>query len=131
MFTYFNMLLQMDESWIRKKPDWNLPLTSWGTNLHIISFKQIFSAIVSQVTRLVLMTTWFIGMKAKFTSNRVFNDGTNSWEDHDQFSNTSHFYFKDLFKNIQEKFTIDVNVISNSVWIDVTRRRDVWWQIYR
>ena len=64
-------------------------------------------------------------MTAKRMFNRIFNDGRNSQEDHDKFFNATHFYFKDLFQSIQEKFPIGNNVISNSVWIDVTQRTDI------
>ena len=108
---------------------WNLPLKALNENLQIVSFKLIFSAIVSQFIKLALMATWF-GMAARCSFNRHFRDGTISQEDHENFSNVAHFYFKNSFKNIQKTFAIDNDIINNSVWIDVTQRIDFSWQYF-
>ena len=70
----------------------------------------------------------FLGMTTRVTLNRLLENGNISPEEFDKVYNAAHYYFRDSLKYIQEKFPISQDVMSNSVWVDVTQRWEVSWK---
>ena len=133
IFTNFNKILQRDEKSIHLlKPtieNRGRKLGSRVLQAHVLCSRNN-SVYEIELDNNLFKHPIFLGMTTRAALNRLLGNGNISPEEFDKVYNAVHHYFRDSFKyiQVQEKFPISHDVISNSVWVDVTQRCEVSWE---
>lgn len=133
MFTNFNLLLQREEPTIHLlKP----AMEHLGKQLAGRIVEPRVLKDVTSVSDLNLddssiyksPNTLFIGFTTKCTLNKLLNDGTITERDETKFYKAAFSYFQSALEYVKTKFPLENDVISNSMWIDVSKRLSSSWE---